>query len=991
MDKKRIMQNKTDLELDNDKLKKQLQGLVDDFKVDNGWQKSEEGIQTHFTIKLLELLGWVGSKNIQINESQEVKTGNKPDIILKSNSSKLLVIESKEASKKDKLDGAYQNKTFTEQLYGYCEGEGLYWGVLTNFVEWRLYSVAQKRLYKERKYAFHDLLWDNANKNSYIDLLSDDGLEFLRRLSKAELVAKNGKIDTDTVYYPQQLDLEQDKIKKEFFSKIKNWRAKLKGWISKNYASQYNVDEIDLMSQKILDRMIFMDICHDKGVINENHIQAVLSATKRTYYDELKEKFKLMDEKFNTELFAAHEIDNIKITNEVIAFIIRELNDIDFSKLSVHIIGEVYENYLGELAKSRTTDAKKINDKQKQKRKSQGIYYTPDYIVDYIVKNTVGELLKNLKTTAEIEKVKVLDPACGSGSFLIRAFDEFYNAYQRVSKEGGLFAFELRKKILQKNLFGVDLDAKAVEITKLNLMIKTLEGVKPEDLKGTHLLPNLNLNIRCGNSLIGGEKLQEKEQNLNLLENYKTETDKLAELKRSFYSEINDVRKKDLLAEIRKLEDVINRNLNKGLGKYFTNLDKVNPFNYTVAFCEIFKDGGFDAVIGNPPYINVENLANLDRIFLMTNYETAIKRFDIYISFMEKGLSILGNGGLLSYIIPYSFLNQNYAELLRKKIIENYNLKQIIDLYNIKVFGDAVVKNCIIVIGNTIKNERTIVKKIDNEIEASHMDTLPQKTFSQKMFGDLPKYMFRIDLDNSKLDLLTKIEEVSLNLGEICYVNWGARTGNIKKYVVNKSINQFCKKMINARNIDRYQLNFTNDYIVYKKEELYNPMFEELFESPKIIVRDISGRSRLKVTLDLEKYYAEHTVSLAVPYYFLKNVKRRGLEITTKQIELSSNYDLRYLVALINSKLINWYFISKLGGGLHVYPDDVKKLPIYVANKEQQNKLVKLIDEMLKLNKTIESREKNKTRIEAVDYEIDKVVYKLYNLTPEEINVVERR
>jgi adenine-specific DNA-methyltransferase len=988
MDKKRIIQNKTDLELDNDKLKKKLRILVDKFKDENGWSKSEEHIQTSFTIELLKLLGW-DSSNWIINQGQDVQTGKKPDIILKSSVSKFLVIESKDASKKDKLDGSYQNKTFTEQLFGYCETEGLYWGVLTNFAEWRLYAIAPKRLYKDKKYAFHDLLWENANKNSYIDLLSDEGIDFLNRLSKSNLIAKNGKIDSDTVYYPQQLDLEQEKIKKEFFNKIKNWRAKLKAWITKNYTSQYNADEIDLMSQKILDRMIFMDICHDKGVINENHIQSVLSATKRTYYDELKEKFIIMDEKFNTELFASNEIDKIKINNEVMAQIIQELDEIDFSKLSVHIIGEVYENYLGELAKSRTTDEKKISDKQKQKRKSQGIYYTPDYIVDYIVKNTVGEILAKVKTTAEIEKIRVLDPACGSGSFLIRAFDEFFNAYQRVSKEGGLFAFELRKKILQKNLFGVDLDAKAVEITKLNLMIKALEGVKPEDLKGKHLLPNLNLNIRCGNSLIGGEKLQEKEQGLSLFDNYKTEIDKLADLKISFYKESDDQKKKDLLAEIKKLETVINKNLNKGLEKYFNNIEKVKPFNYTVAFCEIFKDGGFDVVIGNPPYINVENLSELDRKFLMSNYESAIKRFDIYISFMEKGLSILRAEGLLSYIIPYSFLNQNYAEVLRKKIIENYNLKQIIDLYNIKVFGDAVVKNCIVVIGNTVKKDRTVVKKIDNEIEARNMDSLSQKTFSQKMFGNLPKFMFRIDLDNSRLDLLSKIEKLSLNLGDICYVNWGARTGNIKKYVVDNPINQFCKKMINARNIDRYQLCFTNDYIIYKKEELYNPMFEELFESPKIIVRDISGRSRLKATLDLEKYYAEHTVSLAVPYHFLKNVKRRGLEITTKQIELSSSYYLEYLIALVNSKLINWYFASKLGGGLHVYPDDVKKLPIYVANEEQQSKLIRLVDEMLKLNKTPESREKNKTKIEAVDYEIDRFVYKLYGITDEEIKIVE--
>ena len=207
------MQNTTNVELDNDKLKKKLRVLVDKFIAENGWSKSEEHIQTSFTIELLKLLGW-DSANWIINQGQDVQTGKKPDIILKSNTSKFLVIESKDATKKDKLDGSYQTKTFIEQLFGYCETEGLYWGVLTNFVEWRLYAVNPKRLYKDKKYAFHDLLWENANKDSYVDLLSDDGLSFLNKISKQSLIAKNGKISSNPIYYPQQLDLEQEKIKK---------------------------------------------------------------------------------------------------------------------------------------------------------------------------------------------------------------------------------------------------------------------------------------------------------------------------------------------------------------------------------------------------------------------------------------------------------------------------------------------------------------------------------------------------------------------------------------------------------------------------------------------------------------------------------------------------------------------------------------------------------------------------------------------------------
>jgi type I restriction-modification system DNA methylase subunit len=212
-----------------------------------------------------------------------------------------------------------------------------------------------------------------------------------------------------------------------------------------------------------------------------------------------------MDEKFNSELFAHSNCDLIDVPDEIIVPIITELTAIDFNRLSVHVIGEVYENYLGELLKQnkKTVSLKKTEGLEKKKK--QGIYYTPENIVDYIINNSLGSILSKCKTEEEILKIKVLDPACGSGSFLIRVFEEFLTHYKRVNKEGNLFEFETRKKILQNNIYGVDLDERAIEIAKLNLMIKALEGIKWQDVKGKKLLPNLKLNIRCGNSLISDE------------------------------------------------------------------------------------------------------------------------------------------------------------------------------------------------------------------------------------------------------------------------------------------------------------------------------------------------------------------------------------------------------------------------------------------------------------------------------------------------------
>ena len=324
------------------------------------------------------------------------------------------------------------------------------------------------------------------------------------------------------------------------------------------------------------------------------------------------------------------------------------------------------------------------------------------------------------------------------------------------------------------------------------------------------------------------------------------------------------------------------------------------------------------------------------------------------------------------------------------------------DLSDVKVFGEAVVRNCVIILRKPLSGEKVQtkinVKKVLSPEQAYSLNSLPVTTFSPSFFLSLPKSMYRVSLQKDRNSLLEKIENKSIKVGDICYVNWGARTGDIKKYVVKEPVNEFCKKMVNARNIDRYDINYTNDYLIYKKDELYNPMFEELFESSKIIIRDISGRSRLKATLDNKKYYTEHTVSLAVPYYFLKDVKRRGLFITEEQVNLSKKYDLHFVLALMNSKLANYYFSSKLGGGLHVYPDDVKQLPVYKINlldkteKEIYAELIKLVEKMLKLNQDIKGTVENsdnwnslKSELENTDEKIDDKIYGLYGLTEEEI------
>jgi len=372
-------------------LKTALQELAAQAKANNIHRMSEMQVQSSYVIKALELLGWKDS-DWKLGAPQEVRTGKFPDIRLHDRSKHtVLVVECKDARKIDKLDGRYGNKTFEQQLYGYCRSEGISWGLLTNFVEWRLYNETLHHLYGGKKYAFLDLLWPGANPKAYVDILSDEGLAFLMRFQRTPLCQAKGRVDPNPVYYPMEKQIED--IKAKFFAKLKGWRDSLRRELHRNYGEKYEKADIDLFTQKILDRLIFMEVCHDKGIIGQNILSAILNS-RISKYDELKKRFKDMDEQFNTELFAPMAIDHFEIDDKVMAPIIAELNEIDFENVSVHIIGEVYENYLGEMLRVTKKSGLKMQEhKEQAKRKSQGIYYTPEYIVDYIVKNTVGELL----------------------------------------------------------------------------------------------------------------------------------------------------------------------------------------------------------------------------------------------------------------------------------------------------------------------------------------------------------------------------------------------------------------------------------------------------------------------------------------------------------------------------------------------------------------------------------------------------------------------
>lgn len=943
--------------------------LIKDFKEENTYKKSEEHIQSLFTLKLLEFLGW-NSKTIVVNTGQEVKTGKRPDIILNKDGNTLLVIESKDASRYDMLDGFYKKDkskiSFVEQLCNYCDAEGIYWGILTNFIEWRVYSIFQKRLYKNEKYAFSSLLWDNADKSSYIDLLSDKGISFLINLKSNKIIENRGRFDTDPIYYPEQIE-----IKDKFFSNLKKWRLSIRNTIRKNLPN-ITMQKIDLITQKILDRLIFVGYCSDNKVISQNKLHAILHS-KIDLYKELQKIFLQMDDKFDSDLFSKSEEDEynkILISDNILRPIIEELSNIDFSKLSIHIMGEVYENYLEEILKQ--------NDKiLKNKKKLQGIYYTTEYVIKYIIKNTLTPILSKCKTAAELDNIKVLDSSCGSGSFLILAFDEFIEQYKRIENQP-LFEFERRKLILQNNLYGVDIDEKAVEITKLNLLVKCLENGASLDLSGKKILPNIKLNIRCGNSLVSSNLSTDS---FDLFSNQHIDAiNKLLELHKLFkYS--NDDNKYSAYKNIEIEEFKLNSILNKDL-EYKYNLSDIKPFNYHIAFPEVFKDGGFDCIIGNPPWgANIDNILD----YLNEYYPNSTVGFkDTYKCFFDKSIQLLKPKGKLGYITPNSFyFNPLFKDL--RKLLNNYQIDSMINL------GERVFENVEAPSAITVITKSNIQNKKINTMDLSFSKSNKEKEnlinngkysiINQNIFNKTQNNIFTFNLRNLKSNEVYFEQFANIKDAGIQYHRFGIgmknRGGNdLYDRLFSKDKNEFKNSVAcyYGKLINRYFINnltdkyFNMDYksVLKPNEQVY---FTKEYQGKKnkIVWRQTS--ENIKAAIDKKGIWFGNTIQCC-------EIKKEY-----------SNYKLEYLLAILNSKYLNYIYNNTIKESNRVFPQikisNLEKLPIRII--DFNNKLD--VDIYNKIISTVE--ELSKFELNSVAYKsyisiLDDLIFDLYSVNKTE-------
>jgi len=638
----------------------------------------------------------------------------------------------------------------------------------------------------------------------------------------------------------------------------------------------------------------------------------------------------------------------------------------------------------------------------------------------------------------------ILDPACGSGAFPMGILQKMVHILQKLDPNNKVWkevqlakaeqesktAFEIEDKqarqdqlleineafdqsindpdyarklfLIENCIYGVDIQPIAIQISKLRFFISLVveQKVNPDKNNfGIRPLPNLETKFVAANTLIGIEKPKIGDQ-LNM---YSTDGLKKLETElKKVRSKLFSAKSKDTKIKYRQRDEELRNHIAEELeksgwkGDTAQKLANWDPYNQNASSSFFDPEwmfdiqNGFDVILGNPPYVNVENLEVNTKKYLFENYETCKGRTDIYIAFIEKTMNLLKQDGVFYYIIPYPYTNQNYGSLSRKMLIDKYFVREILDTSEYYVFETAVVKNVILSVSKCRKKETTTIKIAKSETDFFD-NSFTIYNLTQNLFLELKDYRFETKDISQSLKIKSKVWSNSIRLDEICLIAYGARlnhkTENIgKDNYIHQDFKKGYKPFNEGKNIERYS--YTQyGWLDFKPNEHYNSMFTELFENEKIFFINVV-KDRLRFAFDKAKFYNSHTVINCVKWDLLKDATHITVRrnITKENILKASEFNYFFLLGILNSNLINWYFLNFLSESLHFYPDDAKELPIPNINSKDQKPFITLVDKILS------AKEKdNKADTSNLEKQLDEMVYKLYELTEEEIKIVEGR
>jgi len=763
-------------------------------------------------------------------------------------------------------------------------------------------------------------------------------------------------------------------VDRAFLEEIESWRDLLARHIALRNPT-LSVRELNFAVQRIIDRIIFLRICEDRGIEDYGRLQALENGEH--VYQRLVELFHRADDRYNSGIFGFREekgrqeppdtlTPRLHVDDEPLKTIIRDLyypqSPYEFSVLPADILGQVYERFLGKVIRL-TLGHRAVVEEKSEVKKAGGVYYTPTFVVHYIVEQTVGKLLDRATPTTAA-KLKILDPACGSGSFLIAAYQrlldwhrDWYVAdgpqgHKKVLYQGRAGEWRLttaeRKRILVNSIFGVDIDPQAVEVTKLSLLLKVLEGESQESLHKQfwllheRALPDLGANIKCGNSLVDYDFLRESQ--LDLLD-----------------------------ADARS---------------------KVNCFAWEREFPNVFgdKNRGFDAVMSNPPYVLLQGEFRDDAqlTYFREHYAVASFKLDTYHLFMERGIRLTRTGGRCSMITPANFLTNNYLSGLRRLLLESASVDHIV-VINKGVFAGASVDNAVFVLvpGPQLTGSFPLVTA---EPTPSGFRQVAQARVSvQRALVD--KHVLLTQGGGGPLgDLWDRLQASCARLGDVARVHFGKQLRDRREYpddVVEvtgvRSIRRGYRPCYTGSDVTRYHVAWggraCRDDPSVQRGGCWDPD-----------VQDAKGKL-------LTRQVGTH------PEFALDRAGHQCLNTIFMVLSNDPAFPPEYLLAVLNSRLVRALWVERFYDRRRTFPKIkgtyLKELPIV---RPRQND-----DALWSVFLTIAEGAKNLTKLHAaasgarsahektatqrqiqfLEQETDRCVYLMYGISSQEVGLID--
>jgi adenine-specific DNA-methyltransferase len=779
-------------------------------------------------------------------------------------------------------------------------------------------------------------------------------------------------------------------IDESFLQELDEYRTDLaKAFKNKN--PKLDSEQLTEATQRALDRLVFIRFLEDKGIEAQRLVDKF--GDRGTPWEDFIATSRRLDGIYNGIVFKDHAIldkPGFRVDDNTFAHVCKRLAHVnspyDFNAIPIHILGSIYERFLGKVIVA--TDKRVRVEEKPEVRKAGGVYYTPEYIVRYIVENTVGKLIDG-KTPDQIAEMRFADIACGSGSFLLGVYDllltyhgNYYNQNPGKAKKGecierdGKLYLSLRKKrdILLANIYGVDIDAQAVEVCQLSLYLKLLKDETTVtahqyllDFEQQALLPPLNKNIVCGNSLIGRDIVEgqlfasDDERKLNPMD-FEDAFPHIFGRKPGMVREEGD-------------EYAVARSIGREGGH------RVHP-------SPLVETQGFDAIVGNPPYrmLQPHNTTANVLSYLRNHYVAAEFKIDLFHLFLQRAASLLKDGGCLSYIVPTTILNNVYAETLRGWLMDQCRIEQIAVARG-RVFADADVHTSVLV----FRRDAVQAKREDQEVLTTDQlapEFAAAPVFSsrtrQATFASLPGHVWNILVNDKNSALIRRLTTDCEPLEKVATINRGLITGDRDKYFAKTKKTAQHVPILAGSDVHRYQTKRPSEFVLFKRPKTAGGCWDEEvhFAPHKLVVRQICEEPTASI--------------LRSPLAVTGNI------FTVKADSIETELSL---LGILNSRLTGFFWRTMFADFKTSFPQvtifSLAQVPIRRLNltdpgeKSAHDAVVAKVEAMLAAKKELAKAktDKDQTYYEqkcaALDRQIDKLVYELYGLTEEEIRIVE--